>query len=95
MSTIRDEIRQHLIEAIAEGVDHGNLDWKYDRPDADEYADAILALLRERLTSETAVEAGLAASYLTPPDVDWTVGERRCMSNALTAALDAITGETR
>ncbi|HVL25935.1 MAG TPA: hypothetical protein VM450_17720 [Thermomicrobiales bacterium] len=55
----------------------------------------ILALIRERLTSEAAVEAGLAASYLTPPDVDWTAGERRCMSNALTAALDAITGETR
>ena len=51
----------------------------------------ILALIRERLTSEAAVEAGLAASYLTPPDVDWTAGERRCMSNALTAALDAIT----
>ena len=58
-------------------------------------AGRILALIRERLTSEAAVEAGLAASYLTPPDVDWTVGERRCMSNTLTAALDAITGETR
>jgi hypothetical protein len=88
MTTLRDEITKTVITYAF------RRDFEFEQPTAEQTADRIIDLFRERFLSDEAAEAMLATRF--SPDV---LGDKRLTlttpERSLAAVLDVITGDTQ
>lgn len=91
--SLRDEIKAAIQSNIdyREGVAYeGEVAWREGWWEWDKAADAIITLFREALTSHASLDAAVDGYLSADPDVPRDYGD---MERAITAALDAVTGE--
>lgn len=96
--TMRDEIRTKVLDHAIIVLRNAGTGAPYDTEALAETTDDIVALIRERLLSDAAVEAAGRAKYRTYDTMrdafpKWEQGVKEYEVKSITAALDAALGK--